>query len=119
MVGAPLEPGGCVAGIAVAHPLCLYVGDLENMDETALYVKLAQTAERLKGSSTWTDILLAIKRAQERKVREQLDSLFSDMPFEVLAVAERIASKEVYSKPPPLPPPAASEASKPKPKKAR
>lgn len=74
------------------------------MDEATMYVKLAQTVERLKGAGTWTDLQLAVMRARERKLREQLDSLFADFSLEDLSVAEKIASKEVFKSPPPLPP---------------
>lgn len=74
------------------------------MDEATMYIKLAQTVERLKGAGTWTDLQLGILRTRERKLREQLDSLFADFSLEDLAVADKVASKEVFKLPPPLPP---------------
>lgn len=74
------------------------------MDEASMYIKLAQTVERLKGAGTWTDLQLGIMRAREAKLREQLNSLFSDMSLEDLSLADKIASKEVFKSPPPLPP---------------
>lgn len=73
------------------------------MDEATMYVKLAQTVERLKGAGTWTDLQLAIVRAREAKLRDQLSSLFSDMTLEDLCVADKVACKEVFKSPPPLP----------------
>lgn len=72
------------------------------MDETAMYVKLAQTVERLKGAGTWTDLQLAIVRAKEQKLREQLNSTLSDMTLADLALAEKLALQEVFKTPPPL-----------------
>lgn len=74
------------------------------MDEATMYVKLAQTVERLKGAGTWTDLQLGLLRARERKLREQFDSLFADFSLEDLVLAEKLTGKEVFKSPPPLPP---------------
>lgn len=73
------------------------------MDEATMYVKLAQAVEGLKGAGTWTDLQLGIVRAREKKLRERIDSMFSDLSLEDLAVADSVASKEVFKLPPPLP----------------
>lgn len=57
---------------------------------------LQGAVERSKGGASWTDVLLAIKRAKELKVKASLDSLFSDFSLESLMQAEKLADSEVF-----------------------
>jgi len=65
--------------------------------ESELYVKLQGIIERSKGAVLWSDICLALKRAQEAKVREQLNSMFSEMDLPTLAKAHSIAERETIT----------------------
>lgn len=73
------------------------------MDETSLYIHLQGVVERSGGAVLWSDVCLALKRAQEAKVREQLGSMFSEMDLQTLSQAHAIAERETL-KPAPLPP---------------
>lgn len=83
------------------------------MDKTNFYVVMQNLIERSAGAITWSDVSLAIKRAKEAKIREQLASIFSSQPLQDLQALEDIADREVFSTPPPLP--AATSSPKPLP----
>lgn len=78
------------------------------MEDTQLYITLQGAVERSKGAATWTDVRLALMRAKEAKIQQQLDSVFEGLSLDELMRAEKLADKEVFVKA--TPPPAAKKA---------
>ncbi len=77
-------------------------------DKSTFYITLQAAIERSKGAATWSDVLLAIQRARESKVRESLASIVSNYTLEELAAAEEVAWAVVRNQPaaPKVPAPA-------------
>lgn len=73
------------------------------MEDSALYILLQGAVDRMKGAASWTDLRLALMRMKEKKVKAAFESVFEDLPLEVLLQAERIADKEVFKPAPAVP----------------